>query len=130
MRRRVGAICLGCVLAVIGVLSGWFAARQGAAGERAAKYARAGAPAFSPQTLKNLGVTVGEAETSTFVRHARVQATVVDAPLNTVPVTVPLGGIVTQLHVAPGRIAEAGAPLVSIARSTIPRPRCSTRRRS
>jgi len=122
MRRHVGAICLGGVLVAIGVASGWFAARQGAAGKGASKAAQAGAPVFSPQTLKNLGIIVGEAKVSTFVRHARVQATIVDAPLNTVPVTVPLGGTVTQLHVAPGRIAKAGAPLVSIARSPIPRP--------
>jgi len=121
MRRHIGAIGLGCVLVVIGVASGWFAARQGASGG-AVEAAQAGAPVFSPQTLKNLGITVGEARISTFVRHARVQATVVDAPLNTVPVTVPLGGIVTKLHVAPGRIVKAGAPLVSIARSPIPRP--------
>jgi multidrug efflux pump subunit AcrA (membrane-fusion protein) len=125
VRRHIGVICLGCVLVVIGVASGWFAARQGAADQGAGKAAQAAAPVFSPQTLKNLGVTVGEAKVSTFVRHARVQATVVDAPLNTVPVTVPLGGIVTQLHVAPGRIAKAGAPLVSIARSPIPRPQLS-----
>jgi multidrug efflux pump subunit AcrA (membrane-fusion protein) len=122
MRRHIGVICLGCVLVAIGVLSGWYAARQGAAGEAAGEDAQAVAAAFSPQTLKNLGVTVGAVEPSTFVRYARVQATVVDAPLNTVPVTVPLGGIVTRLHVAPGRIAKAGAPLVSIARSPIPRP--------
>jgi multidrug efflux pump subunit AcrA (membrane-fusion protein) len=121
MRRHIGAICLGCVLVVIGIASGWYAARQGIT-EGAGKDATAVAVSFSPQTLKNLGVTVGGVETSTFVRHARVQATVVDAPLNTVPITVPLGGIVTKLHVAPGHIAKAGAPLVSIARSPIPRP--------
>jgi multidrug efflux pump subunit AcrA (membrane-fusion protein) len=124
MRRHIGAICLGGVLVAIGVASGWFAARQGASGG-AAEAAQAAAPVFSPQTFKNLGVTVGEAKVSTFVRHARVQAMIVDAPLNTVPVTVPLGGIVTQLHVAPGRFVKAGAPLVSIARSPIPRPQLS-----
>jgi multidrug efflux pump subunit AcrA (membrane-fusion protein) len=121
VRRHIGVIGLGCVLVAIGVLSGWFAARQGAGGG-STEAAQAAAPVFSPQTLKNLGVTVGEAQPKTFVRHARVQAAVVDAPLNTVPVTVPLGGIVTELHVAPGRVAQAGAPLVSIARSPIPRP--------
>ena len=124
MRRHIGALCVGGVLVAIGVASGWYAARQGA-GKGAAEAAPAGAPVFSPQTFKNLGVTVGEAKVSTFVRHARVQAMIVDAPLNTVPVTVPLGGIVTQLHVAPGRFAKAGAPLVSIARSPIPRPQLS-----
>ena len=81
------------------------------------------AAALSDQALRNLGVTIGEATASTFVRHSKVQAMVVDAPLNAVPVAAPLGGIVTKLHARPGQVVKAGAPLVSVARSPIPRPR-------
>jgi biotin carboxyl carrier protein len=122
MKRPIAILALGCVLVVIGIASGWFAASQGQS-TAAEEDAHAGeAESLSPQALKNLGVTVGPAETSTFVRHASVQAMVMDAPLNTRPVVAPLGGIVTAIHMEPGHVAAPGELLVSIARSPIPRP--------
>ena len=122
MRQKIGVIAAACVLVIIGLAAGWYSARQGV--ELAAENAdeKDAAEGLSQQTLKNLGVTVGAAKLSDFVRYAKVQATVVDAPLNTLPVPALLGGIVTELHVKPGQVVKAGAPLVSVARSPIPRP--------
>jgi len=121
MRSETRTIAGCCLIAALGVAAGWFAARQGGggAGEGEEHHESHG---LSPQALKNLGVTVGEAKLSTFVREVKVQATVVAAPLNERGVVAPLGGIVTALHARPGQVARAGEPLVSIARSPIPRP--------
>lgn len=122
MKRPIAILALGCVLVVIGIASGWFAARQGLSAAAEEDEHAAEEEGLSPQALRNLGVTIGRAETSTFVRHSNVQAMVIDAPLNTRPVAAPLGGIVTAIHTEPGRVAAPGELLVSIARSPIPRP--------
>jgi len=133
MKRDLSLVGFACVLVVIGLATGWYAARQGGEAHEGggdAHEEHEGHDAehehdhveLSPQTLRNLGVMVGEARLGDFVRHANVQATVVDAPLNAVPVAAPLGGIVTELHVRPGDVVAAGAPLVSVARAPIPRP--------
>jgi len=122
MREQIGMIAAACVFVSIGIAAGWYSARQGADLAVEPADEQDAAAGLSPQTLKNLGVTVGPAKLSRFVRYAKVQATVVDAPLNTLPVPALLGGIVTDLHVKPGQVVKAGTPLVSVARSPIPRP--------
>jgi len=76
----------------------------------------------SPQALTNLGVRVRTIKKQDFVRTVRVQAFVVDAPLNERTVTAPLGGIVTALHVQPGDLVRPGDPLLTLSRNPIPRP--------
>ena len=116
-------IQLATVLVALGLLGGWYAASQkyqkSDEGEEAEP---GGASHLSPQTLKRIGVTVGEARLSVFVRHRNVQAAVADAPLNRRPVEALLGGVVTKVHVKPGRIVKAGDALVTVARDPIPRP--------
>jgi biotin carboxyl carrier protein len=122
MTRQIATIVLGFVLLGIGLVSGWYAARQGADAGVADDAATAKAP-LSEQTLKNLGVSTGTAALSDFVRHVRVQATVIDAPLSARPIPAPLGGTVTALHGEPGEVVRAGEPLITIAREPIPRPK-------
>jgi multidrug efflux pump subunit AcrA (membrane-fusion protein) len=123
MKRNLSIIALACAVACIGLLGGWVAARQSTAAEAAEDaHAAGGARMWTPQALANLGVTVGEAKLSDFVRHAKVQATVVDAPLNAIPVAAPLGGVVARTMVEPGGVVAGGASLVRIVRAPIPRP--------
>ncbi len=77
---------------------------------------------LSAQALQNLGVTVAKVSLSDFVLSVRVQASVVDAPLNARPVTTELGGIVTELHVRPGQSVRPGTSLATLTRTAIPRP--------
>jgi len=129
MKQKVGAITLGCLLVLIGLATGWYAARQGqTATEEADPHAGHDHEAepegggLSVQTLKNLGVEVGPARLSDFVRSDRVQAKVVDGPLNDQPVPALLGGVITAIEVLPGRVVKPGDPLVRLARAPIARP--------
>ena len=128
MREKIGAIGVACVLIVIGIASGWYAASQKSGGGAGADphaghdHAAGEAGALTEQALKNLGVTVGEVQLGTFVRTVRVQATVVDTPLNDQPVPALFGGVVTALHVAPGQVVKAGDPVATITRGAIARP--------
>ncbi|MHC4932159.1 MAG: efflux RND transporter periplasmic adaptor subunit [Planctomycetota bacterium] len=124
MKRHVASIAFGALLVVIGIAAGWYAARQGQTTE-ADDEAPATASVLSEQALKNLGVRVGDAELTEFVRYTTVQAVVVDPPLNTQPVVAPLGGIVTEIAVRPGQVVPAGARLVCALRAPIPRPALS-----
>lgn len=119
MKRSIQTLCMAAVLVAIGLAAGWFAARQNVE-PREEEAAAAGG--LSPQTLKNMGVTVAKAQPGAFVRTTRVQAMVVDRPLNMQPVTAPLGGIVVELHVKTGDIVEAGEPVVTLVRESIARP--------
>jgi len=124
MREKFGIIAGACVLVIIGIASGWYAANQGSGGAAEADSPAADAAAgLSPQALKNIGVTLAEVQLSDFVRTVRVQATVVDAPLNEQPVAALLGGVVMKIHVRPGQVVAAGAPLATVARAAIARPR-------
>ncbi len=110
------------LLVAAGIAVGWFAADAGKAPAEDEKGAAAATPALSPQALANLGVTIEKVTLSDFVQTVRVQATVIDAPLNTRPVTTALGGVVTELHVRPGQFTGPGQPLVTLVRSDIARP--------
>ena len=123
MKSQLGTIAFGALLAGLGLLGGWYAARQGETGtpeDDAAGETAQGV--FSAQALKRMGVAVGEARKTTFVRHAHVQAVVVDAPLNRRPVVALLGGVVEEILAPPGAVVAAGTPLARIVRDPIPRP--------
>lgn len=78
---------------------------------------------LSAQTLKGLGVEIAPAQRSDFVRVRRIQAVVVDRPLNARPVAAPLGGLVTDVRVEVGQITQGGDLLVALARDPIQRPK-------
>ena len=129
MVRSLGVIALGCVLTLIGLVGGWMAAQQQAApsADPHAADAQADDAAESQEldkrTLANLGVTVGPAKRSTFVRHRAVQAVIEDRPQNLQPIVSPLGGIVIELKTEAGSSIDADAPIIVLARDPIPRPR-------
>ncbi|MEM8884329.1 MAG: hypothetical protein AAGD14_09685 [Planctomycetota bacterium] len=120
MNRPLVTILFASFLVAFGVLAGWFGARQSVQEEAAGT--DDAPPELSDRTLANLGVTVGPAELSAFVRTVQVQATVQDAPNNEEPLVALLGGVVTKLHTRSGAIVRTGDPIVSIARAPIPRP--------
>ncbi len=126
MKQTLLWVLTSLVITVIGAAAGWFAAAQNQTdageGDDGHGATAAAVEELSSQTLKNLGVTVGKAELSTYTRTLRVQATVMEAPLNFHDLTAPLGGIVTKIHVTPGQIVKAGDAVVSLARAPIARP--------
>ena len=129
MKQQIGAIALGCVLTLIGLGAGYYAAQQGSSTDEEIDphaghdHGAEGADgALSEQTLKNLGVTIGPAKLTRFVRTERVQAKVVDAPLNDQPVPALLGGVVTAIEVLPGQVVKPGDPLARLSRAPIARP--------
>ncbi|MEE8107220.1 MAG: hypothetical protein V3T86_16920 [Planctomycetota bacterium] len=124
MQRNIGVVIVGCVLVVIGIASGWYAAKQGEVQEEDehAAHAESG---LSEQALANLGVEIGKAELRTYQRTVNVQGTVIDAPLNLQPVRVQMGGIVRKLYTAPGELVRAGDPIASVVRQPIARPSLS-----
>ncbi len=134
--KPLATILFGVLLASVGVFAGRYLAPAGAGAapaapahvgcgaECASPAPTAAAPAaLPPQALASMGVEVGPARRADFVRVVRVQAVVEDRPLNRRPVVAPLGGIVTAVHVRTADIAKAGAPLVTLARDPIPRPK-------
>lgn len=129
MLRYAALIAFCALLTVIGLVGGWYAARQGMSGGAPADPHAADAPdgaaaqALDDRTLANMGVTIGPAKRSTFTRTRSVQAIVEDRPHNLQPVVSPLGGIVTQVHVDEGGAADAGAELVVLVRDPVARPK-------
>jgi multidrug efflux pump subunit AcrA (membrane-fusion protein) len=114
------------LLLAIGLFGGWFAASQssqGASGEPEDDGAAA-APAagLSPRTLKNIGVEVGEATLSDFVRPREVPAEVELPPSAIRPAHAPVAGVVRVVHVTAGQKVAAGDPIADIARDPFPRP--------
>lgn len=78
---------------------------------------------LSPQTLKSMGVSIGPVVKQDFVRTRKVQAVVIDRPLNRRPLIASRGGIVTKVHVQTGQVVDAGDLLVTMARDPIGRPK-------
>ena len=129
MRRPLAAIASGVLCAVIGLAGGWFAANQMSDAQspataeddpHAADPAEVGLP---PQTLENLGVTIEPARLESIARTREVQAVVVDRPANRRPITAPVGGFITHVHAQTGQVVTAGAPIITMARDPIPRPK-------
>ena len=81
---------------------------------------------LSAQTLKNLGVKVGPAKLSDFVRSDRVQAKVVDGPLNDQPVPALLGGVITSIEVTCGSCSAEFLAESSEAGQHVVCPSCGT----
>jgi len=123
MNKSLTSILFAGVLVAFGVGAGFFAARQGIKTADEEPAAAGGPNALSVQTLQNLGVTVGEAKLTEFVRSVKVQAVVKDAPRNTRPLSALLGGVITELHVRTGEMAKAGAPVATLSRAPIARPK-------
>ena len=115
----------GCVvLAGIGFAGGYLATQQTeVADPHAEDEAAEDDGAIPVQTLKNLGVSLKPAATASYVRYRNVQAVVMDRPQNLRTVTAPLGGLVVAVAVEPGAVVEAGAPMATVARDVIPRPK-------
>ena len=129
MIKHMSLFFLFALLTAIGLVGGWVAAHQmdaaGQAGheEHGAEPPAAAPPGLDERTLANLGVRVAEAQLSTFTRTRSVQAVVEDRPQNRQPVVAPLGGIITEVHTQVGGVAAAGAPLITLVREPIPRPK-------
>ena len=128
-----------CVFfAAIGIAGGWVVGSRkagagggGEEGEGAHGHAHGGhdhaahaaAPGgLSPQTIKNLGVTLKDAETTEYNLYKTIPATVVDSPNATQPVVAPVSGIVREVRVRPGTVVANRAVVVTILRDPFPRP--------
>lgn len=130
MPRTLSLLALCAALTGVGLIGGWFAARQAASpASGAGDHAEAGdaAPAapsaFDQRTLDNIGVKVVPARKRTFVAFRPVQAVVVDRPQNVQPVVAPFGGIITAVHTRAGGTVIGDGAIVTIAREPIARPK-------
>jgi len=127
--KRWDLLVFCVVFTVIGGAGGWFASQQrsgtgdaGAGGGAEAPVAAAARPELTPQTLSNLGVSVGRIAPQTWVRTRDVPAVIERTPLSERPVFAPIGGRIGELHVEPGMVVAAGDPLLTLIRDPIPRP--------
>lgn len=110
------------LLLAIGLFGGWFAASQKASGVATEPHEALAAGQISPRTLANIGVEVGEARLTDFVRPREVPAEV-EIPASAVrPAHAPVAGVVRSVRVAAGQKVAAGDPIAEIARDPFPRP--------
>ncbi len=110
------------LLLAIGLFGGWFAASQGTQGGEAETHAAAAPGKLSPRTLGNIGVEVGEAALTDFVRPREVPAEVVLPPSAVRPAHAPVAGAVRRVLARTGQKVAAGDPIAEIARDPFPRP--------
>jgi len=134
MGRMLLLLFVAVLCTVIGLGSGWFAARQkSGAGGGHAEHAGEGPgekpddheaekPKLSTQTLANLGVTVADAETTTWVRYRSVPAVVATPVTARLPLHAPLGGRVIEVHVQEHQVVTSGSVAVTLVRDALPRP--------
>lgn len=114
MKRHVPILLLCVGLTAMGLGGGWLAAKQTSSGssEATAHEAHddhgAARPQLSPQALKNLGITLAEAQTTTFVRTQSVPALVADGPMTVRPLYAPMAGRVSEIRFRPGALVPAG----------------------
>ena len=101
MQRNIGVVIVGCVLVIIGITSGWYAAIQGQIKEE--EDAAPAAHGLTPQALANLGVEIGKAELSTFKRTVKVQTP--ELEIRTIETTLTM--ISGQLALVGGLVNEA-----------------------
>ncbi|MCK6460278.1 MAG: biotin/lipoyl-binding protein, partial [Planctomycetes bacterium] len=120
--RFLAAAAVPLLLLAIGLVGGWFAASQGHSHEAAAEHAPGAAATLSPRTLGNIGVEIGEAKLSDFVRTREVPAEVELLPSAVRPVHAPVAGVVRSVAVATGQKVAAGDAVAEIARDPFPRP--------
>lgn len=127
MKKRWDILLFCVIFTALGVAGGWLAAMQlgsdtAAGGHEEPEGAAQTTPALPPATLKNLGVTVGEAEIGTFTRYRSIPAVVQRTAFNAQPVFAPFGGRVADVLVDIGTVVEPGDTLVTVVRDPIPRP--------
>jgi biotin carboxyl carrier protein len=125
--NRAGVALLCVLVASAGVGTGWLAARpekgaKAAGDAHSAEEGRGEKPRLSPQALKNLGVTVKEAETTTYRMYQAVPAVVTEALKTSQPLIAPIGGTVADIKVNPGAIVKSGTCVLSIIREPVARP--------
>jgi multidrug efflux pump subunit AcrA (membrane-fusion protein) len=119
--RRWEILIAATVFTGLGLLTGWWTAPAGA-GEEAGPVAPSAPPKFPVATLSNLGVTIAKVQPTSFSRYVAVAAVVEETPFTEQPVYAPIGGQIRSISVAPGMVARAGQPLITIVRESIPRP--------
>lgn len=130
-------VLICAVLAAFSLGAGWFAAKQSApAGGHDHGAAEKGGhdhaghdhadhdekPAISPQALKNMGVEVKEAATSSYTLTLPVAAVVNASHHSEYPLVAPIGGTVRDVLLHTGTVAEAGSVAFRIIRDPLPRP--------
>jgi len=127
MKKALEMLVLGVLVAGIGAGGGWYAAHQGSrtvamndGSDDPAHAARA--IQLPPETLANLGVTIGKAEAVTFTRYRAIPAVIAQIPTSVQPVYAPIGGRVRSVP-EPGTVVAAGSTLVTLVRDPIPRPK-------
>ncbi|HEX5138223.1 MAG TPA: biotin/lipoyl-binding protein [Planctomycetota bacterium] len=123
--RVAAAAAAPLLLLGIGLLGGWFAASQGRSQEAHdghEEHEHEAGAALSPRTLGNIGVEIGEAKLSDFVRPREVPAEVELLPSAVRPVHAPVAGMVRSVAVVVGQKVGAGDPIAEIARDPFPRP--------
>jgi len=119
------AVLFCVVFTTIGLVGGWTAARQSArhAEPETTKTNDSSAPReLPPETLRNLGVELGEAKLGPFVQYRSIPAVIAATPFNEQPVVAPIGGRVREVLVEPGMLVRAGELLLTLVREPIPRP--------
>jgi hypothetical protein len=82
----------------------------------------AAAPKISPQAARNLGIETKEVDTAPYVQTRGVAGMVTPVPQSTQPLIAPVGGVISEVAIYPGAIAEGGAIAFRIVRDPLPRP--------
>lgn len=127
MKKRWDILLFCVIFTALGSAGGWFAARQAGGGgastqQEAPVDAVDTASSLPPATLKNLGVTIGEAKSSTFTLFRSIPAVVQRTASNAQPVFAPFGGRVADIKVDIGMVVKPGDTLVTLVRDPIARP--------
>ncbi|MEE9392496.1 MAG: hypothetical protein V3W41_08320 [Planctomycetota bacterium] len=76
---------------------------------------------LSPQTLSNLGVTLGVAEATTFTKTRAIPGVIETTQFTELPIFAPIGGRITRIAVRPGVMVKAGDTLLTMLRDPISR---------
>ncbi|GMV84021.1 MAG: hypothetical protein AMXMBFR7_52050 [Planctomycetota bacterium] len=133
MLKHLPILILSIFMAALGVLGGWLAASKSApagygaeAGHDEAGHEEheQGPPSmtFSPQSLKNLGIVVQEAELTSFAVTIAIPAVVEEPATAEIPIFAPVSGRISEIRWAEsGAIAARGAPLLTVLRDSVPR---------
>lgn len=135
MLKHLPILILSIFMSALGVLGGWLAASKSApasaghgseAGhDEAGHESHEQGPAsmkFSPQSLKNLGISVQEAELTSYAVTIAIPAVVEEPASAERPIFAPVSGRISEiLWTERGAIAAGGAPLLTILRDAVPR---------
>jgi multidrug efflux pump subunit AcrA (membrane-fusion protein) len=130
--KRYDLLIASVLCTCIGLAAGAYAVSQGsdhadghaaAAGEADA----AGDPHdeemhFETATLANLGVAEATLTLEPAARTRTLVATVVETAATRVPLRAPTDGVVVELLLQPGQLAQVGQPIARVVRSPIPLP--------